>query len=155
MAERRRAGGNGLNVGYTIGYGRLSNNATLNWNRLNTEVRNYFTNTSTNPSQEAGLNVPNNSGGFADPNFYNGLPHFNISNYQSLSNTTPSQLINQTISFSDFLSWRHKQHNLRFGFDVRRVHADSIGGNNPLGSFDYHGLRHRWHTLDQLAATQG
>ena len=133
------SGGNGLNVGYTIGYGRLSNNATLNWNRLNAEVRNYFTNTSTNPSEQAGLNIPNNSGGFADPNFYNGLPHFNISNYTPLSNTTPSQLINQTISFSDFLSWRHKQHNLRFGFDVRRVHADSIGGNNPLGSFTFTG----------------
>src|ERR1700761_6385857 len=133
------SGGNGLNVGYTIGYGRLSNNATLNWNRLNTEVRNYYTNTNTNPSQQAGLNIPNNSGGFADPNFYNGLPRFNISDYQSLSNTTPSDLINQTISFSDFLSWRHKQHNLRFGFDVRRVHADSIGGNNPLGSFTFTG----------------
>lgn len=133
------SGGNGLNVGYTIGYGRLSNNATVNWNRLNTEVRNYFTNTSTNPSQQAGLTIPNNSGGFANPNFYNGLPRISISNYQSLSNTTPSQLINQTISFSDFLSWRHKQHNLRFGFDVRRVHADSIGGNNPLGSLTFTG----------------
>jgi hypothetical protein len=133
------SGGNGLNVGYTIGYGRLSNNATVNWNRLNTEVRNYYTNTSTNPSEVTGLNIPNNSGGFADPNFYNGLPRISITNYQSLSNTTPSQLINQTISFSDFISWRHKQHNLRFGFDIRRVHADSIGGNNPLGSFTFTG----------------
>jgi trimeric autotransporter adhesin len=133
------SGGNALNAGYTIGYGRLSNNASVNWNRLNTEVRNYFTNTSTNPSLEAGLNIPNNSGAFADPNFYNGLPTLNINNYQSLSNQTPSQLINQTISFSDFVSWRHKQHNLRLGFDVRRVHADSIGGNNPLGSFTFTG----------------
>jgi hypothetical protein len=85
------------------------------------------------------MNIPNNSGGFADPSFYNGLPRISITNYQSLSNTTPSQLINQTISFSDFVSWRHKAHNLRFGFDVRRVHADSIGGNNPLGSFSFTG----------------
>jgi hypothetical protein len=148
------SGGNGLNVGYTIGYGRLSNNASLNWNRLNTEVRNYFTNTSTNPSQQAGLNIPNNSGGFADPNFYNGLPHFNISNYTSLSNTSPSQLINQTISFSDFVSWRHKQHNLRFGFDVRRVHADSIGGNNPLGSFTFTGYATA-SPLDQVQSNAG
>ncbi|HXS11655.1 MAG TPA: carboxypeptidase regulatory-like domain-containing protein [Acidobacteriaceae bacterium] len=139
LGGAQQSGGNGLNVGYSIGYGRLSNNATFNWNRLNTEVRNYFTNTSTNPSEEAGVNIPNNSGGFADPNFYNGLPRISISNYQSLSNTTPTQLINQTISFSDVLSWRHKQHNLRFGFDARRVHADSIGGNNPLGSFTFTG----------------
>jgi trimeric autotransporter adhesin len=131
--------GNAVNLGYTIGYGRLSNNASVNWNRLNTEVRNYFTNTSTNPSAEAGLNIPNNSGGFANPDFYNGLPSIEISHYQSLTNTTPSQLINQTIAFSDFVAWRHKQHNLRVGFDVRRVHADSIGGNNPLGSFSFTG----------------
>lgn len=133
------SGGNGLNAGYTIGYGRLSNNAALNWNRLNTEVRNYFTNTSTNPSEQAGLSIPNNSSGFADPSFYNGLPTLNINNYSSLTNNVPSQLINQTISFSDFVSWRHKQHNLRLGFDVRRVHADSIGGNNPFGSFNFTG----------------
>ena len=148
------SGGNAVNIGYTIGYGRLSNNATLNWNRLNTEVRNYFTNTSTNPSGEAGLNIPNNSGGFADPNFYNGLPSFGISNYQSISNTTPSQLINQTISFSDFVSWRHKQHNLRFGFDVRRVHMDSIGGNNPFGSFTFTGYATA-SPSDQVAGTTG
>jgi hypothetical protein len=131
--------GNAVNAGYTIGYGRLSNNASVSWNRLNTEVRNYFTNTSTNPSAEAGVSIPNNSGGFANPNFYNGLPSIDITHYQSLTNTTPSQLINQTISFSDFVAWRHNKHNLRVGFDVRRVHADSIGGNNPLGSFSFTG----------------
>jgi hypothetical protein len=134
------SGGNGLNLGYTIGYGRLSNNATLNWNRLNSEVRNYFTNTTNNPSQTAGLAIPNNSSGFADQSFYNGLPTFTFSDgYHSLSNQTPSELINQTISFSDFVSWRHQKHNLRLGFDVRRVHADSIGGNNPFGSFTFTG----------------
>ncbi|HEX5283849.1 MAG TPA: TonB-dependent receptor [Bryocella sp.] len=139
LGGAQESGGNGLNLGYTIGYGRLSNNATVNWNRLNTEVRNYFTDTSNNPSALAGLSVPNNSGAFADPRFYNGLPSLGISGYQSLSNQTPSGLTNQTISFSDFLSWRHKKHNVRFGFDARRVHADSIGGNNPFGSFSFTG----------------
>ncbi len=131
--------GNGLNVGYTIGYGRLSNNASVNWNRSNAETRNYFTDTSNNPSQTVGLNIPNSSGGFADPRFYNGLASMSISNFASLTNTTPSQTINQTISFTDFVSWRHKKHNMRYGVDVRRVHADSIGGNNPLGSFTFTG----------------
>lgn len=131
--------GNALGVGYTIGYGRLSNNASVNWNRLNAGVRNYFTNTSNNPSAMAGLNIPNNTGGFADPLFYNGLPTISISNFQPLTNTSPSETINQTISFSDFVSWRHNKHNLRLGLDVRRVHADSIGGNNPLGTFSFTG----------------
>jgi hypothetical protein len=140
LGAAQESGGNGLNLGYTIGYGRLSNNASVNWNRLNTAVRNYFTDTSTNPALQAGLNVPNNSGGFANANFYNGLPSFSISNYTSLTNTSaPSQLINQTISFTDFVAWRHDKHNLRLGIDVRRVHADSIGGNDPLGSYTFTG----------------
>ena len=139
LGGAQESGGNGLNVGYTIGYGRLANNASVNWNRLNTEVRNYFTDTSNNPSGIVGLSIPNNSGGFADPRFYNGLPTIDVSGYYALSNQTPSGLINQTISFSDFVSWRHSKHNLRFGFDLRRVHADSIGGNNPFGSFSFTG----------------
>jgi trimeric autotransporter adhesin len=131
--------GNGLNVGYTVSYGRLSNNASVNWNRLNSETRNYFTNKPNNPSATAGLTIPNQSGGFADPEFYNGLPSLSISNFQGLSNTTPNQTINQTISYSDYVAWRYKKHNMRYGFDVRRVHLDLIGGNNPLGGFTFTG----------------
>jgi hypothetical protein len=84
---------------------------------------------------------PNASGGFADPRFYNGLASIIIANFGTLSNTQPSQTINQTISFSDFVSWRHKKHNMRYGLDMRRVHNDSIGGNNPLGSFSLRAMR--------------
>jgi hypothetical protein len=131
--------GNALSAGYTVSYGRLSNHATLTWNRLNTETRNYFTNTATDPTLTAGLTIPNRGGGFADPDFYNGLPSLNITNFAGLSNATPSQLINQTISFSDFVAYRHAKHNFRLGLDIRRVHADSIGGNDPLGQFTFTG----------------
>jgi len=131
--------GNALNLGYTIGYGRLSNNASVTWNRSNATTRNYFTDTPNNPSAAAGLSIPNQTGGFADPRFYNGLASLSITNFAGLSNTTPSQSIGQTISFSDFVAYRHKKHNMRFGFDIRRVHADSIGGNNPLGAFTFTG----------------
>jgi hypothetical protein len=131
--------GNNLNLGYTIGYGRLSNNASLTWNRLDAKTRNYFTDTANNPNATIGLNVPNASGGFADPRFYNGLAAFSFGKFTGLSNTTPSQTINQTISFTDFVAWRHKKHNMRFGLDYRRVHNDQIGGNNPLGSYDFSG----------------
>ena len=111
----------------------------MTWNRLNSKTRNYFTNTANDPTVTAGLTIPNESGGFADPKFYNGLPALNISNFAGLTNTTPSQLINQTISFSDFVAYRHKKHNVRLGLDIRRVHADSIGGNDPLGQFTFTG----------------
>ena len=146
--------GNGLTAGYTIGYGRLSNNASVSWNRLNAETKNYFTDKPNNPTPAVGLVVPNQTGGFANPDFYNGLPSFSISNFQSLTNTSPSQTINQTISFSDFVSWRHKKHNMRYGLDVRRVHADSIGGNNPLGSFTFTGYATA-SPADQVGGTAG
>ena len=131
--------GNALSAGYTVSYGRLSNHATLTWNRLNTEQRNYFTNTANDPTTAAGITIPNESGGFADPNFYNGVPSLNISNFAGLTNATPSQLINQTISFSDFVAYRRAKHNFRLGLDIRRVHADSIGGSDPLGQFTFTG----------------
>jgi len=146
--------GNGLSVGYTVSYGRLSNNASVNWNRLNSETRNYFTDTNTDPTTALGLGVPNNSGGFADPRFYNGLPAFQISNFQTLSNTTPSETINQTMSYTDFVAWRHGKHNMRYGLDVRRVHLDSIGGNNALGSYTFTGYATA-SPASQVAGTAG
>jgi hypothetical protein len=131
--------GNALTAGYTASYGRFSEHATLTANRLHSQTMNYFTNTANDPTTAAGLTIPNEASGFADPRFYNGLPALNISNFAGLSNTTPSELINQAISFSDFVAYRHKKHNLRVGFDVRRVHADSIGGNDPLGQFTFTG----------------
>ena len=146
--------GNALNAGYTIGYGRLSNNASVSWNRSSAATRNYFTDTSNDPTMTAGISVPNQTGGFADPRFYNGLPRLQITNFATLTNQTPSQTINQTISFSDFVSYRHKKHNARFGFDIRRVHADSIGGNNPLGSFSFTGYATE-STADKTATAAG
>ena len=131
--------GNSLNAGYTLSYGRFSNHAMATWNRMNSQTRNYFTDTANNPTQTVGLTIPNQSGGFADPRFYNGLPALNISNFARLSNSTPSALINQTIGLSDFVAYRHKKHNVRLGMDVRRVQANSIGGNNPLGEFTFSG----------------
>jgi hypothetical protein len=140
--------GYALNAGYVIGYGRLSNNASVTWNRSSSLTRNYFTNTPNDPSLSAGICVPNGGtsgcaggpeGGFANAAFYNGLPSLSISSFTGLSVETPSQTVNQTISFSDFVSYRHKKHNMRYGFDLRRLHADSIGGNNPLGSLSFTG----------------
>ncbi|MGC9198022.1 MAG: TonB-dependent receptor [Acidobacteriaceae bacterium] len=131
--------GNLLSVGYMIGYGRFSSHATVTWNRLSTQTQNYFTNTSNDPSTTVGVTVPNFGGGLTAAKFYNGLPMLNISNFATLSNTTPSLLINQAISFSYFAAYRHARHNLRLGFDVRRVQANSLGGNDPLGQFTFSG----------------
>ena len=146
--------GNALNLGYVTSYGRLSNNASVNWNRSSAETRNYFTDTPNNPTQTANLNIPNQAQSFANPGFYNGVPSLGITNFAGLSNTTPVQSISQTISFSDFVAWRHRRHNFRLGLDIRRVHADSVGGNNPLGSYTFTGYATS-NPADQVAGAGG
>ncbi len=132
--------GYNVGVGYTVGYGRLSNNATLTWNRSDAETRNYFTDTPNNPAGASAISVPSQGAVGFRPNFYNGLPTSSITNFLSVVNVNPSLSVSQTISFSDFVSWRHAKHNYRFGLDVRRVHQDSLGGNNPLGTFQFSGF---------------
>lgn len=154
--------GYGLNVGYTLGYGRFSNNASVSWNRNNAATRNYFTDTGNNPTAAAGVCVPNGASGacaasandFADPRFYNGVPTIAVTNFASLSNQAPSLSLNQTISVSDFVSWRHSKHNLRLGLDIRRLHDDTVGGSNPLGRFTFTGYNTQ-STADRNATAAG
>jgi hypothetical protein len=139
--------GYGVTAGYTIGYGRLTNNASINWNRSHSMLRNYATNVA-DPLAGTGIEIPKPVIG-ADPGIYFGLPTVSISNFTSLSQSLPSDSINQTISFSDFVSYSHKKHNMRYGLDIRRVHADAIGGTGgtasgtsavgSLGSFTFTG----------------
>jgi len=140
--------GYGITAGYTIGYGRLTNNASVNWNRSHAMTENYFTNGTVNPAIQSGVLVGNST--IQGNPFYYGLPSLTFGGstaFTSLSNTTPSETINQTISFSDFVSWSHKKHNMRYGVDIRRVHADSLGVTSsllspsisPLGAFSFTG----------------
>jgi hypothetical protein len=137
LGGKTQTNGYGITAGYTIGYGRLTNNASINWNRSHSMLTNYFTNVS-DPLVGTGINVPKPVIG-SDPGIYYGLPSESISNFTGLTQALPSDVINQTISFSDFVSYSHKRHNMRFGFDIRRVHADSIGGTNVVGAFTFTG----------------
>ena len=129
--------GYSLSSAYTVGYGRLNSTAAVSWNRSRSTGSNYFTNTLVNPAVAAGIFV-------ADPtiygnSFYYGVPSVGLTQYSGLNNWTPSDRVNQTISFSDFVSYRFKKHNVRVGFDVRRIHADTIGDTPVLGSFTFSG----------------
>ncbi len=130
--------GYGVTAGYTIGYGHFNSNASVNWNRLHTKGRNYFTDSAADPLATTGINIPKPVVGAA-PGIYYGLPSLSFTGFTALTNAQPSDVLNQTISFSDFLAYSHKKHNLRFGFDIRRVHADSIAGTNALGAFSFTG----------------
>jgi trimeric autotransporter adhesin len=156
--------GYGVTAGYTVGYGRLTNNASINWNRSHVTTQNYFTNGPNNPAVEAGVLV-------GDPTiqtnpFYYGVPSLSFGGataFTGLSNGQPNNTINQTISFSDFVSYSHKKHNMRYGLDIRRVHADSIGGtpsnllgatpSTPLGAFSFTGYATQNPAADCVSST--
>jgi len=142
--------GYGVTAGYTVGYGRITNNASINWNRSHVTTQNYFTDGPSNPAVEAGVLVGNQT--IQTTPFYYGVPSLSFGGataFTGLSNGQPNNTINQTISFSDFVSYSHKKHNMRYGLDIRRVHADSIGGtpsdllgatpSTPLGTFSFTG----------------
>ena len=137
----------GLNagIGYTIGYGRLNSNASLNFNRAHATTQNLFTGGAVDPG--AGLNLPKPAA--LSPGFYNGVPTIGLTNFNSLSDTLPSDRVQQTISFGDQVRWNHKKHNLSFGFDVRKVQNNIVGSTNVLGSFTFSGV----YTADPNAST--
>jgi hypothetical protein len=131
---------------YTVGYGRLNSTASLGWNRSNSLTTNLFTNGTVNPAISAANNIPapgiyvGTSAIYGNPFFY-GVPGISISGgLAGLSDTSPSSSINQTVTFSDFVSWSHKRHNMRYGFDFHRIHNDSTGGGGVLGSFAFSGF---------------
>ncbi|HEX7158931.1 MAG TPA: TonB-dependent receptor [Edaphobacter sp.] len=129
--------GYSLTAGYTIGYGRFTNNASVTWNRSHAERQNFFTNSS-DPLSGTGISIPKPVIGAA-PSIYYGVPNLTISSFTGLTQAPASDAINQTISLSDFISYGHKRHNMRFGFDIRRVHADTVGGSGGFGSFTFTG----------------
>lgn len=130
--------GYSITAGYTIGYGAITNNASVRWNRSHSTNRNYFTDGATDPLTATDISIPKPVIASA-PGIYYGIPSLTISGFTGLREAAPSDSISQTISFSDSVSYRLKKHNMRFGVDVRRVHADSIGGTNGVGAFTFTG----------------
>ena len=125
---------NSLQAGYTIGYHRMNSNFNVSWNRATSNSINFFTNTSNDVAQAAGVTVPN------DVPLNYGLPTVSMSQFSGLSESQPSFSVNQTISATEVLSWIHGKHNLRFGGDYRRVHHDFLAGSNATGNFTFTGL---------------
>lgn len=123
-----------LQAGYTVGYHRFTSISNVGWNRSSSNIANFFTNTAENAGNAAGILVPNQA-----PLNY-GLPSVTLSNFTGLREVQPSFSIEQTITFSEVLSWSHGKHNLRFGGDYHRVHHDFLAGSNATGAFTFTGL---------------
>ncbi len=122
-----------LQVGYSIGKGRLTNNLTASWNRTNTQVSNFFSNV-TDIAPQLGLSGLPNS-----PQLW-GLPNVTLNQFSGLNEQQPRFELQQTVALSAMSSWTRGKHNVRFGADVRRVYLDMIGNTDSTGTYVFSGL---------------
>ena len=129
---------NSAQVGYTVGYHKVTNIFNVSWNRSQSQTTNFFT-SGTDIATQIGILGPGGVGLNSSPLNY-GLPRVTMSTISGLSQQQPNFSVAQTTSASEVLSWIHGKHNLRFGGDYRRVHRDFLGGSNATGSFTFTGL---------------
>jgi hypothetical protein len=107
-----------LQLGYTVGVGRLTNNITGNLNRSNSQLSNFFTNKE-DIASKLGINVL--SGAAASPLNY-GLPNITLVQFSGLNEEQPNFQTNQTLG------------------DYKRIDLSIIGQANSTGTFVFTGL---------------
>ncbi len=122
-----------LQLGYSIGKGRLTDNLTGTWNQTHTQVSNYFSNL-TDIAPQLGL-----TGLPQSPQLW-GLPSVTLNQFTGLNEQQPSFALAETVAVSDTVAWVHGKHNMRFGGDMRRVYSDMIGNTNSTGTYVFTGL---------------
>jgi len=86
----------------------------------------------------AGLGIPGFDG---DIKFKNpGIPSVNVSNFSSLAaGSTNWYQFDTTYQVSDVLAYTRGSHNVRAGFDLRRLATGRRAANDPRGRFDFTG----------------
>ena len=129
--------GTGLSaaLGWSHSFGRRFNNsANLTLSRNNNKSAPFFA-YSDNIAAQLGI-----AGTSQDPiNF--GPPNLSFTNFASLSDGAASVTRNQTINFTDNITYVLKRkHNLTFGVGYRRLQQNSLTYQNARGSYSFSGL---------------
>ncbi|MCS7023495.1 MAG: TonB-dependent receptor [Bryobacteraceae bacterium] len=57
--------------------------------------------------------------------FFNALPNFTIDRLQSFAKSRPGRSVSWNTQFIDNLSWTRGSHTFKFGFDIRRLRAET------------------------------
>jgi trimeric autotransporter adhesin len=133
-------GGNQSNRSQSVDLG-LTHNWTshvvedthLNWSRSRSKL---LSDNSFGTDITAGLGI---TGASADPVDF-GIPEISFTNFSGLNDPIPSLVRNQTLRFSDGLSWVHGKHTSRFGGEIRRIQLNSDSNPIPRGDFIFTGL---------------
>jgi hypothetical protein len=122
-----------LQLGYSLGKGKLTNNLTGTWNETRTQASNYFSNV-TNIAPQIGLT------GLPDAPQLWGLPNVTMNQFTGLNEQQPNFETQETVGVGDSVAWVRGKHNVRFGGDLRRVYLDMIGNTNSTGTYVFTGL---------------
>ena len=116
---------------------RLYNDFRIGYHQINFDTLNYF---SVNSLASAGsdLHIPGFDG---DVRFNNpGLPTVNVSGFNGLGTSGANWFqFDKTFQMSNVLSYNRGAHNLRTGFDLRRLETGRRAANDPRGLFSFTG----------------
>jgi Carboxypeptidase regulatory-like domain len=115
----------------------LLNDFRIGYHRIDFDTLNPF---SVDGPADAGtsLGIP----GFNGDTLYNnpGLPSINVSNFSSLAaGGTNWYQFDTTFQVSNVLAYNRGAHNVRGGFDLRRMATGRQAANDPRGRFDFTG----------------
>src|SRR6266496_2823762 len=115
----------------------LFNDFRIGYHRIDFDTLNYF---SVNGVTSAGadLGIPGFNG---DVRFNNpGLPTVNISNFTGLGTAGANWYqFDTTFQMSNVMAYNRGSHNVRTGFDLRRMATGRRAANDPRGRFDFTG----------------
>ena len=115
----------------------LHNDFRIGYHRLDFDTLGYF-NVNGIASAGTDLGIPGFDG---DTRFDNpGIPTININNFTGLGAAgTNWYQFDTTFQASNVLAWNKGQHNIRTGFDLRRMATGRRAANDPRGAFTFTG----------------
>jgi hypothetical protein len=130
-------------IGYVRTFGKVINNARLDFNRSRTSTQNLY---AFNQDITGSLGIT----GVSTNPFDWGLPNLSFSHFGSLNDINSQLLRNQTWTFSDNLIYRRGKHTWRWGGDFRRIEVNPETDGNARGTFTFTGLNSGYDFSDFL-----
>jgi len=130
-------------IGYVRTFGKVVNNARLDFNRSRTSTQNLY---AFNQDITGSLGIT----GVSTSPFDWGLPNLSFTHFGSLNDINSQLLRNQTWTFSDNLIYRRGKHTWRWGGDFRRIEVNPETDSNARGTFTFTGLNSGYDFSDFL-----
>ena len=130
-------------IGYTQTFGKLINNARLDFNRSRIRSQNLYA-FNQDITGTLGIN------GVSTNPFDWGLPNLSFTHFGSLSDVNPQLLRNQTWTFTDNMIYNHGKHTWRWGGDFRRIQINTETDSNARGTFTFTGVNSGFDFADFL-----